>query len=102
VKVPVQKNYATPVYLHYVLRVPNGREQLKASLHKQSIEAKVHYPIPNHLQKPIIAAVGQQGPFPTAERSCDEVLSLPCDPAMDDTRIRYVVDAMKQHFAKAN
>jgi dTDP-4-amino-4,6-dideoxygalactose transaminase len=30
------------------------------------------------------------------------VLSLPCDPAMDDTRIRYVVDAMKQHFAKAN
>ena len=101
-KVPVQKNFATPAYLHYVIRVPHVREELKDYLSEQGIEAKVHYPIPNHLQRPIIEAVGKQGPFPAAEQSCDEVLSLPSHPGMDDTQIRFVVDAMSQYFARAN
>lgn len=100
-QLPVQRSYATPVYLHYVIRVPRVREGLRTYLREQGIEAKVHYPIPNHLQRPLIEAAGAQGPFPAAERSCDEVLSLPCDPGMDDTRIRWVVDTIKQYFAAA-
>jgi dTDP-4-amino-4,6-dideoxygalactose transaminase len=31
--------------------------------------------------------------LPITERACDEVLSLPCFPAMTDSEIRAVVDA---------
>jgi dTDP-4-amino-4,6-dideoxygalactose transaminase len=98
IEVPVQKNYATPVYLHYVVRVADRRDELKTFLNEQGIEAKIHYPLPNHLQQPIIDTVGRQGPFPAAERSCAEVLSLPCDPGMNESRIHLVVDTMRQFF----
>ena len=98
-KLLVEKDYATRVYLHYVVRVPRVRDELKAFLADQDIEAKVHYPIATHLQAPIVAVAGQQGPFPVTEQSCAEVLSLPCHPGMDDSRIQYVVDAMRRVFA---
>ncbi|MBI4280520.1 MAG: DegT/DnrJ/EryC1/StrS family aminotransferase [Armatimonadetes bacterium] len=96
---PVAKDYASHVYLHYVVRVKESRDRLLPFMNANGVEAKCHYPIPLHQQGPIVEAVGRQGPFPDAERACAEVMSLPCDPNMNEEKMRAVVDTMRRFFA---
>ena len=67
-----------------------ARESLRAHLQSRRIATDVHYPIADHRQP---VAGGPPPALPITERACDEVLSLPCFPAMADEEIRAVVDA---------
>jgi dTDP-4-amino-4,6-dideoxygalactose transaminase len=98
VSTPVEKGYAHHVYLHYVIRVPQNRDGLLQYVNERGVEVKCHYPIPCHLQEPIVKAIGQQGPFPVSEQACREVLSLPCDPNMDDAKMTHIVDLLGAYF----
>lgn len=100
VSTPMEKSYAHHVYLHYVIRVAQNRDSLLQHMWQQGIEAKCHYPIPCHLQGPIVQAVGRQGPFPVAEQACREVVSLPCDPSMQEEKMTYVVDQLKNYLVQ--
>ena len=99
IRPPLEKEGAYHVYLHYVVRIPGQRDALLTFMNDHGIEAKCHYPLPNHLQPPIREAVGMQGPFPVSERTCQEVMSLPCDPNIDGPKIAAVIDVMGRFFA---
>lgn len=63
-------------YYLYTVRARN-RDALVRHLNQHDIEAKVHYPVPLHLQ-PAARNLGyRRGDFPVAERLADETISLP-------------------------
>jgi len=97
---PIERKGAHHVYLHYVVRVSEQRDALLAFMNDNGIEAKCHYPLPNHLQLPIQRAIGIQGPFPISERTCQAVMSLPCDPNIDEHKIAEVVGMMGRFFSR--
>ncbi|MBV8993419.1 MAG: DegT/DnrJ/EryC1/StrS family aminotransferase [Pseudonocardiales bacterium] len=60
----------------YTIRVPD-RDRVLKELHAAGIGAGIHYPVPIHLT-PAFAGLGYpQGAFPVAERTAQELLSLP-------------------------
>lgn len=74
----------------YVVRVPN-RDRVLGRLRDVGIGAGVHYPIPIHMQGAFRFLGHEKGDFPVAERSCEEILSLPIYPGIDvDQQLRVV------------
>lgn len=56
------------------------RDRVRNKLQQMGVSSMVYYPIPLHLQ-PVYQNLGyQEGEFPTVERVCREVLSLPMFP----------------------
>lgn len=74
----------------YVCRTQN-RESLQRHLAAHDIMTDVHYPIPDHLQP----ALREQTPpsLPVTERCCDEVLTLPCFPELEEAETQRVIEA---------
>lgn len=76
VRVPHREKNVKQVY-HLYSVCCNNRDALKAYLIKQGIDAKIHYPVPMHLQ-PAAAYLGyRKNDFPNAEKIANETLSLP-------------------------
>lgn len=76
VTIPRRTPETRHVYHLYCIRVER-RDELLAWLQERGIDAKVHYPIPMHLQ-PAARFLGHApGDFPRAEAVCASVLSLP-------------------------
>lgn len=72
----------TPVY---------DRNIIQNKLDEIGIQTGIHYPIPCHLQ-PAYEYLGyQKGDFPHAEILCDNILSLPMYPGIDDEKLELVV-----------
>ena len=57
------------------------RDKLINFLVKKNIDAKVHYPIPIHLQKAAKSLKYKKGDFPVAERMANTSVSLPDPPS---------------------
>ena len=88
------------VYHLYVIRVtadcPVDRQLIQEGLSANQIQSGIHYPIPCHLQ-PAFQNLGYQaGDFPHAERLCQEILSLPMYPGLNNLQIEHVVDTFHQ------
>ena len=57
---------------------------------EREIEAKVHYPMPLHLQKPGRALGYKEGDFPVAETLAERIVSLPIYPQMTRQQVEQV------------
>lgn len=75
----------------YVVRAAR-RDYLQAHLSACGIPTDVHYPVPDYRQ-PAVAA-GGHAPLATTEKSCAEVLTLPCFPEMTDAEVADVAEAV--------
>ncbi len=76
IKIPAREAAIKQVYHLYIMRC-DQRDALQKYLVAHAVDAKIHYPIPMHLQ-PAAAYLGyQRGDFPVCERIVGEVLSLP-------------------------
>jgi dTDP-4-amino-4,6-dideoxygalactose transaminase len=89
---PVEPEYAEPIYHLYVVRAQD-RDQLYKELGARGIGVGLHYPIPLHLQKAYEALGYSKGCFPNAERSASSILSLPMHPLLNQTQINQVAEA---------
>ena len=69
------------------------RDHVLDELHREGIEAAVHYPRPIHLQ-PAAHGLGALGRFPVAEQLARTVLSLPFWPGMPEALVDRVVAAL--------
>jgi dTDP-4-amino-4,6-dideoxygalactose transaminase len=98
VTLPIERDYAEPVYHLYVIRVENRRE-LQAHLQQQGISTGVHYPIPIHLQPAYRNAGYRQGDFPITERYAEQILSLPMYPELSQASIEQISLAIKDFLA---
>ena len=67
----------------------------------KGIDAKKHYPIPMHLQKPSKKIFGyKQGDFPMAEKLSKETLSLPVHEFVSKKQLDFVIDQISFFIQK--
>ena len=98
VTVPDRENYIKQVYHLYCIQCEN-RDELKNFLIHHGIDAKVHYPIPMHLQ-PAAKYLGyKKGDFPICERMANNTLSLPVHEFLKKTDLDYVIITIRKFYA---
>jgi dTDP-3-amino-2,3,6-trideoxy-4-keto-D-glucose/dTDP-3-amino-3,4,6-trideoxy-alpha-D-glucose/dTDP-2,6-dideoxy-D-kanosamine transaminase len=67
------------------------RNELLAYLKEHGVEAKVHYPVPLHLQ-PAAASLGYaKGSFPVAEAQADQLLTLPVHQYLNEEHMAWMI-----------
>ena len=74
--IPNRESDVKQVYHLYSIRCEN-RDALKNYLIQNGVDAKIHYPIPMHLQHAAKAFGYKQGDFLKTEMICAQTLSLP-------------------------
>jgi len=92
-----EKPYMRHVYSYFVI-ASDLRNELKEYLDKNGIETIIHYPLPIHKQKAYEEYNSLK--LPNTERAANRVLSLPIHPYMEENEVRYVIDKIKEFFAK--
>ncbi len=75
------------------------RDELLPFLISQGIEAKVHYPIPLHLQQAARDLGYKRGDFPVAERQADELITLPVHQFIGPEQIDFVIETIRAFYA---
>lgn len=76
------------------------RDELYNYLRNKNIDAKIHYPIPMHLQ-PAASFLGyKKGDFPIAEKLAEESISLPVHEYINDEQIYKMIEIVKEFFLK--
>ena len=78
----------------YVIQTPH-RDELKKFLAERGIQTNIHYATATHLQP---AYKKWRRPCPVAEKTVQEVLSLPCYYKLTDDEVNYVIDTVKEFF----
>ncbi|MFN2427480.1 MAG: DegT/DnrJ/EryC1/StrS family aminotransferase [Candidatus Binatia bacterium] len=84
---------ASHVFHLYVVR-SERRDELRAHLEREGIQAGIHYPVPVHLQGAYAGLGHRAGAFPVAERLAAQVLSLPMFPELTEGQIERVCGAI--------
>lgn len=82
----------------YVIRAQQ-RLQLRAHLDKCGIGTAVHYPVPLHLHPAFLECGLKAGDLPESEQACQQVLTLPLWPYMDDSIVTQVAERIWQFYA---
>ena len=85
------------VFHLYQLNVKN-RNKLQKFLINNSVDAKVHYPIPAHLQPAAKYLKYKRGDFPLAEKIANTSLSLPVHEFIKEKDIKYVVNLINKFY----
>jgi len=89
--------YLKEVFHLYHINVKN-RDKLQKYLIKNNIDAKVHYPIPLHLQKAAKYLKYKKGDFPIAEKLANTSLSLPVHEFIGKSHIDYMVRTINKFY----
>tara|TARA_E500000178_G_C16561153_1_gene547378 strand:- start:46 stop:609 length:564 start_codon:yes stop_codon:yes gene_type:complete len=89
--------YLKEVFHLYHINVKK-RDALKKYLIKKDIDAKVHYPIPIHLQKAAKYLKYKKGDFPVAEKMAKTSLSLPVHEFIDRKHVEYMAQEIHNFY----
>jgi len=92
--IPNRDQQEKRVYHMYMLLVEN-RDELLHHLQSNGISAKIHYPIPLHLQEASQHLGYQEGDFPVAEAQSKAIISLPVHQHLSEEEVNYMVDMIK-------
>jgi len=96
--IPTRKPGVKQVYHTYVIQVAD-RTGLLGYLESNEIEAKVHYPIPLHLQEASQYLGYTEGDFPVCERHCETILSLPVHQHLCPDQLDWVIDRIHGFYS---
>ena len=77
----------------FVIRIKK-REQLQKYLEENGIETLIHYPIPIHKQDAYKEL--QDLYLPVTEQIHEEVLSIPLNPVMNITEVKYIINELNK------
>jgi len=99
VKIPPRPPEMREVYQLYICSVKN-RDGLLKHLISKEIEAKVHYPIPLHLQKAAESLGYKKGDFPIAEKQADEIITLPAHQHITSEQVTYMAEQIKAFYQR--
>jgi dTDP-3-amino-2,3,6-trideoxy-4-keto-D-glucose/dTDP-3-amino-3,4,6-trideoxy-alpha-D-glucose/dTDP-2,6-dideoxy-D-kanosamine transaminase len=98
VRVPIRRPGVKHVFHLYMLRV-DRRDELLAYLNARGVEAKVHYPIPMHLQ-PASRNLGYRaGDFPVSERDARCIVTLPAHQHLTEEEINFAIEQVRAFYA---
>lgn len=97
VRVPQRESWVKQVYHLYIVRCEQ-RDELQQYLVARGVDAKVHYPIPMHLQ-PAAKYLGYKpGDFPVCEATVKSVLSLPVHEFITREQQDRVVELIREFY----
>jgi dTDP-4-amino-4,6-dideoxygalactose transaminase len=83
----------------YIIRAER-RPALLQFLNEQGVEAKVHYPIPLHLQ-PAARDLGYtRGSFPVAEAQANDIVTLPGHQYLSNEEIEHTISAVRRFYTR--
>lgn len=98
ITIPERQSNKRYVYHLYMIMVKN-RDKLLSYLIENGIEAKVHYPIPLHLQ-PASARLGyKEGDFPVTESQCKSIITLPVHQHLTEEQTDYIIEKIKEFYS---
>jgi dTDP-4-amino-4,6-dideoxygalactose transaminase len=97
ITIPPRNNNIKNVHHNYVVMAEKRNDLLKLLIEKD-IEAKIHYPIPLHLQKASKYLGYKEGDFPVAEHQAKHIISLPVHQHLTNEQIQYVVDSISEFY----
>ena len=97
ITIPPRNLNAKQVFHLYVIRAER-RDELQRYLIDQGIDAKIHYPVPMHLQLRLSEYGYKDGDFPVAEAICKSVISLPVHEFITPEQQAFVVEKVKQFY----
>jgi dTDP-4-amino-4,6-dideoxygalactose transaminase len=86
------------VFHLYIIQV-DRRDELLSFLLANDIEAKVHYPIPLHLQKAFEVFGYKRGDFPVTEKLCKRIITLPVHQHLEKAHIDYMIKKVREFYA---
>ncbi len=86
---PLRDDYVAHLYVIRLLE----RESLRQFLLERGIATDVHYPIPDHRQQAYLPA-NTASSLSVTEKSCSQVVSLPCFPGLSTGEIDTVISAV--------
>ena len=95
--VPARRAGVRHVYHLYMLRA-RRRDELVAWLNGRGVEAKVHYPIPVHLQKAARSLGHKRGDFPKSESDSRSVVTLPAHQHLTDAEMDYMIGQVRRFY----
>ena len=93
-----KKNYTETFALYMGLF--EDRDNLIKYLKKNKIDAKIHYPIPLHLQKPALKMGYKSGNFRVAEKQAKNLITLPVHQFLSIKQLKYIVYTIKSFYKK--
>ena len=99
ISIPPRPANVKHVYHLYIVRAQRRNELLK-HLHKNEIEAKVHYPIPVHLQRAAANLGYKAGDFPQAEEDSRSSITLPAHQHLTGAELDFVVDQVRAFYRR--
>jgi dTDP-4-amino-4,6-dideoxygalactose transaminase len=100
VRVPVRPAGHVEAYQLYQASFAR-RDELLRFLVANGIEAKVHYPLPLHLQRAAAGLGYKRGDFPVSERQAEEIMTIPAHQYITPMQIDYVIDETRRFYATA-
>ncbi len=98
ITLPPRNSNDKTVYHIYVVRA-EMRDELQKFLQNNDVDAKVHYPIPMHLQKASASYGYKLGDFPNAEAVCNSVISLPVHEFITREQQEHVVNKIRTFYS---
>ena len=91
IKVPERMNYSSHIFHQYTISVINGkRQKLKEYLESKKIPSMIYYPVPLHMQEAYSFLSHREKDFPVTDKLCNEVISLPMHPDLDQEQLEYI------------
>ncbi len=97
VVLPPRRANFKQVYHTYVFQAAD-RDPLLEHLIGSGIEAKVHYPIPLHLQEGLKHLGYASGDFPVCEQHCETIITLPVHQHLTPDEVGYVIDTVRGFY----
>ena len=96
-KIPERSKDNKEVFHLYTFQAEQ-RNKLAEFLISNGVDAKIHYPIPMHMQPASKKYNYKEGDFPVAEKLCKTTISLPVHEFITEKEIIYVSNLIKKFY----
>ena len=97
IKIPRRIKANKEVFHLYTFQAEQ-RDDLSRMLQLHGVDAKIHYPVPMHLQPASKKYNYSKGEFPIAEKLCSKTISIPVHEFVTDQEIMFVCDLIKKFY----
>ncbi len=95
---PERKSYDVETYSLYMV-LCDDRDGLLSYLRDKKVDAKIHYPIPLHLQEAAVDLGYKEGRFPAVELQAKKIITLPVHQFLTMDQLKYMVSCIVEFYS---